>query len=92
MYEALSINEILKQAQKHPGLEHYFPDRKDMPRLPRQWIINVLHTILEREFADWVHGHIEKRNSNRAAEQQLMIDLDPEVARHFQESTFVSSR
>ena len=71
---------------------NYLPDSKDIPRLPRQWLVNVMYTVVGKEFADWVHRHIELRNGSMAHEKNLMIDLDPEVAKVFQGSTHVSTR
>ena len=92
MYEGLSIDKILKEFAGHPQVVHYLPDAKDVPRLPRQWILNVVFTVVGRPFADWVNRQVEDRNATRASEQNLMIDLDPEVAEAFAQSTHVSTR
>ena len=52
----------------------------------------MIYTVAGRPFADWVAQQVAERNSARADEQNLMIDLDPEVAKAFQGSTHVSLR
>jgi len=92
MYESITTATILKEAAKYPAVMHYLPDSKDVPRLPRQWLLNVIYTVVGQEFAAWINLQIERRNQERASEQQLMIDLDPEVAKAFRASTHVSTR
>lgn len=70
----------------------HLPDSKDIPRLPRQWLINVCYTVVGEQFAAWVNRLVEARNAERAQEKELMIDLDPEVAQVFRSSTHVSTR
>ena len=91
-FEGLTVDTMLKEAAKYPVVFEYIPDSKDIPRLPRQWLANVLNTVVGQDFADWVHRKIELRNEGRARDKNLMIDLDPEVARAFQASTHVSAR
>ena len=92
MYETLSVRYILDVADAHAEVLEYLPDQKDVPRLPRQWIINVLFTILGGDFADWVDQHVKARNTGRLEEKQQLIELDPAIARAFQQSTHVSTR
>jgi hypothetical protein len=38
------------------------PEEKDMHRLPRQWIVNMLFTIVGEPISAWVSLLIEERN------------------------------
>ena len=42
MYEGLSIEAIMKESANHPVVARYLPDAKDIPRLPRQWLVNLM--------------------------------------------------
>ena len=53
-YESLSIERILEKADDWPAVWKYLPDERDMHRLPRQWIISVIYTVVGEPFADWV--------------------------------------
>ena len=52
----------------------------------------MIYTVVGQDFATWIRRQIEQQNQERASEQQLMIDLDPEVAKAFRASTRVSTR
>ncbi len=53
MYDNCGIRTILEQAAHYPEVERYLPDAKEHHYLPRQWIINVVHTIGGDDFAQW---------------------------------------
>ena len=70
----------------------YLPDQKDIPKLPRQWVVNVLNTVVGRQFSDWVREQIDARNKKLRADHNLNIELDPEIAEAFRASSQVSSK
>jgi len=37
----------------YPQVEPYLPDAKERHYLPRQWLINVMHTVVGDDFAQW---------------------------------------
>ena len=51
--------------------------------MPRQWIINLAYTLIDRPFADWAQERIQARNQKLMDEQDLAIDIDPEILRCF---------
>ena len=70
----------------------YFPDEKELRRLPKQFIVNVASTVIGRKFDDWVKKQVETRNAKVAKEKDLHIEVDPEIAEIFRNSTSVSSK
>ena len=54
--------------------------------------MNMLYTLLEQDFSNWVRGIIEKRNQKMTTAHNLLIEMDPEVASAFAASTAVSSK
>ena len=56
----------------------------ELPKTPKQWIANVCTTVLEDLFAKWVKAQVDKRHQKVAVQKDLMIDIDPEIARVFQ--------
>ena len=56
----------------------------ELPKTPKQWIANVCATVLEDLFAKWVKAQVDKRHQKVAVQKDLMIDIDPEIARVFQ--------
>lgn len=76
----------------HPECSNYAPVKKEIKKLPKQWIINMAYTVLGHSFADWVHKQIEARNEKVTKEKNLLIDMDPDIARAFAQSTAVSCK
>ena len=75
-----------------PELLKYFPDQRDIHKLPRSYCLNVFYTLVGKNFYDFVQEKISERNENLAKDQDLMIAMDPEVAKAFQNSTMISSK
>ena len=87
-YKGLALDDILARLQFHPEVEQYLPDDQDRHRIPRQWAINVFHSVVGKPFAVWAQNTMQKRNEKH----KLMIAMDPEVAEIFARSTSVSSK
>ena len=68
------------------------PDERDIRKLPRQWIANVIYTLVGDPFREWVSKTIKKRNDTVASKNDLMIELDPAIAKAFQRSINISSK
>ena len=91
-YENLNIVCILEQARKTDRVNFYLPEDRDMHKVPRQWLINIVYTIIGNPFSEWVKSEIVKRNTDLAKKQNLLIEMDPEIARAFQSSVNISSK
>ena len=83
LFEGLSIETILEFSKRFPDVEQYLPDERDMGRLPRKWICNVVYTVVGQPFRTWVSDKIRKRNDAIAGKRDLLIDLDPRIASAF---------
>ena len=55
-------------------------------------MLNVIATILQKPFLDWVKQRIDERNASVVEEHQLGIAMDGQVAAAFQASTHVSRK
>ena len=75
-YKGLKIETFLEHGLQYPLVKDYFPDARDHHRLPRQWIINVIFTIVGEPVKDFVQKHIKERNDELAEKRHLMIELD----------------
>ncbi len=91
-YESLSIERIKEKADDWPAVWKYLPDERDMHRLPRQWIISVIYTVVGQPFAGWVEERLQARNEKIATEGNEMIAVDPEIAACFAASTNISGK
>ena len=45
-YENLSIERIIQTARKDSQISLYLPEDRDMHKVPRQWLINVVYTVI----------------------------------------------
>ena len=68
------------------------PDKNDIIHISREWICNVISTVLKNRFSDWVDEQIEHRNEEITEKRNMNIELDEDVAAAFQASTSVSCK
>ena len=61
---------------------------REVLKLPRAYIANVIYTLVGQPFADWVNSGIESRNQKN----DMLVQMDPEIARIFVASTTVSGK
>jgi len=73
-------------------IHEYLPDEKEIPKVPKQWLANVCHTVLKDVFRTWVKDRVADRNRELAIKGNLMIEMDPEIAKAFHASTKVSGK
>ena len=84
---------MLKHARAFPQVFQVLPKREsEIDKLPRWYIANVIYTLVGPVFKEWVDSIIEERNQKIAKEQDLMIDMDPEVYKAFQACQHVSGK
>ena len=89
-YENLTLEQIVAQLEGHPEVFEYLPDGKELQKVPRQWICNLIATIVGRPFVDWVKTRVKERNAALVKQRNLGIAMDPEIAAAFHASTAVS--
>ena len=91
-YEYLTVARMWDLAAKHPNVLKYMPAEEDRDALPRAWIINIFYTVLGKTFSDWVDAQLERRNKERAKEQNTEAVLLDKFAASFKASTDVSGK
>ena len=91
-YKGLNIERFLAMTRDYPDVLNYLPDTRDWHKLPRQWLVNIFYSVVGKPFADWVDNVVNERHQNVAEKNDLMIAMDPEIAKAFQESTAISSK
>ena len=52
----------------------------------------MIYSIVGNVFAKWVEARMNARNDKLKAEQDMMIDMDPEIAEIFKASQSVSGK
>ena len=71
-YKGLKIELILQQMQRN-NIMQFLPEAQDIPKLPRQFLLNVAFTLIQQPFADWVHAICNERHEEMAAKKDLWI-------------------
>ena len=75
-----------------PDIESFLPDDQDLPKTPKQWIVNVCAAVVGQPFKEWVSQQVEDRNAEMAEKRDLMISMDPVMAQKFANSTHISRK
>ena len=65
---------------------------RDIEKLPRYYVANVIYTIIGERFKQWVEQKIQERTEKVVQEQDMAIEMDPEVLKAFKASNHVSSK
>ena len=69
-----------------------FPlEEQERLKLPRQYIINLIYTLAGQQFRTFVDALVDKRHNKVAEQKQMFIELDPEIAEMFNQSSAVST-
>ena len=91
-YKGLSIESIMEFGSHHAVTERYLPHPKDRYRLPRSYIVDLFATLIGDDFDEFVASKIQARHEHVSASNNLMLSLDPAVAKLFESSKAVSSK
>lgn len=67
---------------------------KEIEKMPRSYLGNVMATIIGEEFDEWVKEQVEIRNAKIKDERELELELelDQDIANIFQASTAVGGK
>jgi len=86
LFEGLYIDDLLGFARLHNNGEimRVFPSvEKEINKLPREYIGNVIQTLAQDTFTQWVKTKIETRNRKLAADREVAINMDSTIANIF---------
>ena len=84
-FEGLTISTMLEYVEGNKTvLRALHSINREVDRLPRAYLANVIYTIVGQPFKTWVEQQVALRNQKVALEGAKMIEMDPEIARIFQ--------
>ena len=90
-YPNLSLEKILDFLAQFEAMHLHLPsERHEITKLPRSWVINVGATVVGQPFIDWCAERVLTRNREMARDRNLLIKMDPKLARAFQRSNAIS--
>ena len=67
-YEGLTIKDILEYAGEHQVVMNALPIPKECLRLERQYLSNLIYSVVGDPFKDWVDDRVSRRNLKVAIE------------------------
>ena len=80
-YDTLKIEAIFDLLDTNwPDVYQHFPDKRDIYKLPRQFVLNTVFTLKGLMFHKWVQEKINERNEKLEKQADLMISMDPLIA------------
>ena len=84
-YEGLGIKEIRQFLDDdHPEVYEYLPEANlELPKTPKQWVVNVVATVLGDDFTDWVQLKVKAWHEKVMEQKDLAIVMDPKMAAIF---------
>ena len=91
-YETLTVAEIMNFSLSYPRVERYMPDEVDLPKVPRQWLINVMAAVIGQDFKNWVYDKIDERNVDMVYKGNNQIAVSQKVFQRLEGATQVSSK
>ena len=92
-YDGLSIEEMLKFADKYNLVAQALPSEpREVLKLHRNYVSSVIYSLVGEPFAKWVIARIKERNRKIEEKQDMLAQLDPEIAEILKASTSVSGK
>jgi len=86
-FEGLTMTDLIEYANGFPDVMIRLPIEKEIERLPRDYVADIIFTMVGRPFAQWRDQRIDERNHRVALKNNEYCGLAPEVAAAVQRST-----
>ena len=86
----MSIKDILVFAKRQTNIEKYLPTYEYNKFPNRDWLCNVINTIANEEFKEYVSNAMNQREKSILLNRGLQVDAIPEIISIFSHSKNVS--
>ena len=92
-FEGLGIREMIEYANLYPEVMKALPvGHKEIEKLPRQYLANIIHTLVGKPFQQWISTRVKARHEQMTKKKDMLIELDPDIEAIFKASTAVSGK
>ena len=78
-YKGLTIADILGFCKGKKDFEKYLPDERDVPMLPRDYVLSLAISIVGEPFRDWVKGKVDVRHQEWLKKNDQAVELTKEA-------------
>ena len=75
----------------HRDVDNYIPEYDYPKELNREWLCNVVNTLIQKEFQTFIHKMTENRRKALIDSKNLGITVRPEFMKIFKQSQAVST-
>ena len=89
-YNGLQDRELLKFASFKVNIQDYLSDYQNNKKSNKEWICNLINTLIPKEFHEFIQEKVEKRRDELIESQNLGIKVKPEFADLIVKSNAVS--
>ena len=90
-YKGLHVKDLLNFAASKINIKKYLPDYEYMKDPNREWLWNLINTLINKEFQESIHIKFEKRKQELIVNQNLGIRVKPEFVNISRKSQAVST-
>ena len=91
-FEGLTMEDLMGYARQFPEVMIRLPPEKEIEKLPRDYVGDVIVSIIGDPFVKWKEERIAARNKKIAEKQNQNCGMDPEIAAAFRASTSISGK
>ena len=85
-YKGLTVAKILRFARSKQNINKYIPDYKYCKEPNREWLWNVINTLIPEEFQSFISHNVMQRWAELIKSQNLSITAKPEFISIFRNS------
>ena len=89
--KGLEVESILSFASEHADIQKYLPEYEYQKEPSREWIWNLVKTLVHNEFQSYVQDKLNKRESELIKNKNLKISATPEIVDIIKRSKAVST-
>ena len=90
-YKGFTVKNILEFAQKNIHIDTFLPDYDYLKETNREWLWNMVDTIIPEKSQNFVQAKVEKRREQLIDTQNLWISVQPEYIHIFKASQSIST-
>ena len=90
-YKRLNVRDLLRFASSKVNIKDYLPDYQYIKEPNREWLCNVINSLIQEEFHEFIQEKVDKRREELIKSQNLGITIKPEFEALFANSNAVST-
>ena len=91
-YNGLTVAKILNFARNKGDIQSYLPDYKYSKEPNREWLCNLINTLIPKEFQEYVALKVSERKHEIIHTQNLSISAKSEFIKIFKNSRAISKQ